>query len=548
MYRKTLRINSFGVSAPLAAALQDIAPLERFAHEITAHDTWDDDGFVAGDIVIADAAALERAHGSSRPSTALDALAAQRRQQRGDAYGAFVVVADAETLATWNAGDYALVDAVWPSPLDETRAAFEFARLQHEARRASDLRLARTYLDTAIDSTPELIWFKDARGAHLKVNDAFCATVEKTKQQVEGRGHYYIWDITPEEYATGEFVCLESEDETMEAGRTCLFDEQVKTKRGMRQFKTYKSPLFDEDGRTMGTVGIAHDVTDLGNIATELEIFINSMPFSIVILDIDDTILNINAKTEEYFSVRRSDVLGGEFDEWRRRVLTDEVVDAHSFEDGSFFSACIDGVDKTFAVNDRIISDVFGNYTGHLRIYRDITAERELEERAILNARTDYLTGLYNRRYFYEALEGRDPAEPLALVVLDLDDFKSVNDCYGHTVGDEALLKAGKLLRETFPEGLAIRWGGDEFVVAVSGPHEPEEIRAQAERLLARLYAESRDDGHPRPLTGSIGIVSSDDPSLSIDELIRRGDETLYRAKRAGKSQCFLYEEGAQAE
>ena len=66
---------------------------------------------------------------------------------------------------------------------------------------------------------------------------------------------------------------------------------------------------------------------------------------------------------------------------------------------------------------------------------------------------------------------------------------------------------------------------------------------AQAEALLDRFHAESNEDGHAHALTGSVGIVSTDDPSLSIDELIRRGDEALYHAKRAGKSQCYVYQE-----
>lgn len=547
MYRKTLHINLFGVSGPLVAALQGIAPLERFTHELSALDDWDDDAFLAGDIVIADAALLEKAHGASRPSRALKALSSQRRQQRGESFSAFVIVADAGTLAAWDADDYALVDAAWIAPLDETRLAFEFARLQREALLASDLRLTRTYLDTAIDSTPELIWFKDARGSHLKVNDAFCATVEKTKRQVEGRGHYFIWDITPEEYATGEYVCLESEDETMEAGRTCLFDEQVKTKRGMRQFKTYKSPLFDEDGRTMGTVGIAHDVTDLGNIATELDILINALPFSVVIEDADGIILNANRETETYFKVDRHRIVGRHIKDWRRIVFGDELAQQRQIHEDREFEAVIDGERKVLEMNKTPIVDVFGNKTGQMRIYRDVTEARRLEERAVMNARTDYLTGLYNRRYFYEYLEERDRAEPLSLVTLDLDDFKDINDQYGHAVGDEALLKVGTLLRQTFPEGLAIRWGGDEFVVAVFGERDPRELREQAEGLLAKLCERSTVDEHARPLTGSIGIVTSDDQNFSIDELIRRSDEALYRAKRAGKSQCCVYGEGEPA-
>ena len=125
--------------------------------------------------------------------------------------------------------------------------------------------------------------------------------------------------------------------------------------------------------------------------------------------------------------------------------------------------------------------------------------------------------------------------------------FKDINDQYGHAVGDEALLKVGTLLRQTFPEGLAIRWGGDEFVVAVFGERDPRELREQAEGLLAKLCERSTVDEHARPLTGSIGIVTSDDQNFSIDELIRRSDEALYRAKRAGKSQCCVYGEGEPA-
>lgn len=541
MYHKTLTIALFGLSNDAADAIAACAPLERFTHDVRRFDALDADAFRASDLVIVDAKRL----GLASPQD-LAALVELRRTARGSRFGATIVIASPERTAGWTADDYALLDAVWPSPLGPARAAFEFARLLRAAKQDADLRLARTYLDTTINSTPELIWFKDARGAHLKVNDAFCTTVEKTKEQVEGRGHYYIWDITPEEYSSGEYVCLESEDETMAARHTCLFDEQVKTKRGMRQFKTYKSPLFDENGAVMGTVGIAHDVTDLSNITTELEIFINSMPFAIVVLDMDGSIIDVNDTAEDYFGIKREKVLGGDFDTWRRRVLGNDVVEENDFADSSSFAACINGVDKVFEVNDRVILDVFGNETGHLRIYRDITVERELEERAITNARTDYLTGLFNRRYFYEYMEEREHDGKLAIVALDLDDFKEINDRHGHAVGDEVLLKAGELLSEMFPDGLAIRWGGDEFIVAVFGNRPLEDVRKRAICLLEQLAERSAADGAPQTVTGSIGIAVADDPSLSIDELIKRSDDALYHAKRTGKSRCCVYGEDEQ--
>ena len=536
MYRKTLRINLFGIEPPVEEALRRAAPLDRFEHAVEAFPALEAEAFCSCDIAVVDLRLFADAPGDARPSRCLADLMARRRMRLDTFYSAVAVVADAAEAACWTPEDYGAFDALWTRPLDATRAAFELARLQRSAKRDADLSLAQQYLDTAIDSIPELVWFKDARGAHLKVNDAFCETVGKTKDQVEGRGHYYIWDITPDEYAQGEFVCLESEEETMRSSTTLLFDEQVKTKSGMRQFKTYKSPLIDYDGTVMGTVGVAHDVTDLGNIRTELEIFIDSMPYAVVVLDNEGAIVNINERAEDYFDVKRERVVGGDFDRWRRIVLGDAVVDANDFEDSSFFTASIRGEPKTFEVNERAILDVFGNATGVLRIYRDVTNERKLEQRVIAAARTDYLTGLYNRRYFYEHVEEHRGSQPVTLITFDLDDFKDINDRYGHAAGDAALGMTAKTLREAFPDGFVVRWGGDEFVVALMGERSMERTEATVRALLADLARESAADGNAWAVTASAGIAATDDPALPIDTLIRKSDEALYRAKRDGAS------------
>ena len=536
MYRKTLRINLFGIESPVEEALRRAAPLDRFEHAVEAFPTVDGEAFCSCDIAVVNLRLFAGSPGGARPSRCLADLAARRRERLDTFYSAVAVVADAAEAARWTPEDYRVIDALWTGPLDGTRAEFELARLQRSAKRDADLALAQQYLDTAIDSIPELVWFKDAHGAHLKVNDAFCETVGKTKDQVEGRGHYYIWDITPDEYAQGEFVCLESEEETMRSNTTLLFDEQVKTRGGMRQFKTYKTPLIDYDGSVMGTVGVAHDVTDLGNIRTELEIFIDSMPYAVVVLDNEGAIVNINERAEDYFDVRRERVVGGNFDRWRRIVLGDAVVDANDFEDSSFFTASIRGESKTFEVNERAILDVFGNATGVLRIYRDVTNERKLEQRVIAAARTDYLTGLYNRRYFYEHVEEHRGSQPVTLITFDLDDFKDINDRYGHAAGDAALGMTAKTLREAFPDGFVVRWGGDEFVVALMGERSIERTEATVRALLADLARESAADGNAWAVTASAGIAATDDPALPIDALIRKSDEALYRAKRDGAS------------
>ena len=128
--------------------------------------------------------------------------------------------------------------------------------------RRSENSRTETYLEQTINTLPDMIWFKDLQGLHLHVNDAFCTAVNKPRSDIEGHDHYYIWGIPRAVYERSDYVCVETEDDVIKARKTCLFDEQVMSAQGLQKLKTYKTPIFDEDGKTIiGTVGIARDVT-----------------------------------------------------------------------------------------------------------------------------------------------------------------------------------------------------------------------------------------------------------------------------------------------
>jgi diguanylate cyclase (GGDEF)-like protein/PAS domain S-box-containing protein len=193
-------------------------------------------------------------------------------------------------------------------------------------------------------------------GRHLKVNQAFCEMVGKSMQDVEGKEHYEIWGVTPEQYEEGEYVCLETDKAIAANPKPTLFLEQVlHSKLGLRQLETYKAPIFDEDGKMIGNIGVAKDVTD----------------------------------------------------------------------------------------------------------------EYATKERILLLSRTDELTRLANRRYFYQFVDmhRRKGSGELTLCYVDLDYFKQLNDTFGHQYGDAALMAIGELLERAFPKDFIARLGGDEFVV-----------------------------------------------------------------------------------
>ncbi|MEZ6197325.1 MAG: diguanylate cyclase [Planctomycetota bacterium] len=177
----------------------------------------------------------------------------------------------------------------------------------------------------------------------------------------------------------------------------------------------------------------------------------------------------------------------------------------------------------------------------HFNYRRILELTRELEsanERLARLAGTDGLTGLFNRRHFEEvmAAEWRRCGRlglPLSLLLLDLDDFKSVNDVQGHPVGDEALVAVAEILRANSRREVdhAARLGGDEFALVLSGGDEAR-ARSMAERVLTGVRGIRR----PCRVTASVGVATAHPGrATAYPTLIREADRALYAAKRRGR-------------
>lgn len=174
-------------------------------------------------------------------------------------------------------------------------------------------------------------------------------------------------------------------------------------------------------------------------------------------------------------------------------------------------------------------------------ILRDISDKRDAAERRRLEAFGDYLTGLANRRAFFEAAQqelARSQAapRPTALIVIDADHFKAINDRHGHPGGDAVLQHLARILDETFREvDLAARIGGEEFAVLLPST-DLARAAAVAERLRACVAANAVCiEGDWVRYTISAGVAASTDGEGGIDLLLKRADQALYAAKRAGR-------------
>ncbi len=536
MYHKTLRISLFGVSEAVCQTIDAQEPYPRFRHETRSYATFDPDAFADSDIVVIDADAWRQSTGQAlSPASDLGDLVAAWRDAHGRRFCILVVVASLDERNAYDADDFAAIDAVWVAPLTQPYLESSVSTLFLRAHLRSESLLHDTYFNTLIDSVPDMIWFKTLNGTHLKVNDFFCSVVHKSKEDVIGRGHNYIWGL-PEDDTESAEICAKTEARAIEAGCMCSFEEEIATTEGRRKLKTFKAPLYDEDGTVMGTVGMGHDITELGNVQNELNILIDSIPLSVIIEDSNDVIAGINALTEQYFEIDRANSIGRSFSEWRREAFGEKLARIREHHESEEFLLTKDDTVRLLYMRKAPILDVFGNPTGRIRLYSDMTEQRKLENQALQNARTDYLTGLYNRRYFYEALAENKSADSTAIMVMDLDNFKGVNDTYGHTVGDHLLLLAANILKEVFAENVVVRWGGDEFVASMRNVSSIDEVCEKAQRFLDLIAERSDQSGETHKVTGSVGVAVDFTGTEPIDELIKRADDALYAAKTAGKS------------
>ena len=288
---------------------------------------------------------------------------------------------------------------------------------------------------------------------------------------------------------------------------------------------------------------------ELGSLSSFLDAVISQIPSCVLVMDaVSRRIVLANRQVQAMFGVDRADMRGRTMQEclpeqacaFFERLCNDALrSDGAMREEEEELSTTLGPRSlrtKTLVFHN---SDPRSRYV--LLIADDVTDENAAHAQVRYMAHHDTLTGMPNRRLFREqmlkALNAASDGRATAVLCLDLDNFKSVNDTLGHQFGDELLRllakRSPKVLRE---QDTLARLGGDEFAVVLPNIEQTEDVRRMAQRLVDAVRAPFEIDGHTVPVTVSIGIAVADTPECTADHLLRYADMALYEAKRNGRN------------
>lgn len=197
MYHCHIYFYLIGRQKKIGEMIKKISPLEHFTHEFFESSMPEEELTAKADVILADLQDIDEK----------ETLQLLKLKKRRDAQ--IILFADQEQIMLLE-DDLSEVNDIWTKPMSDKEAVFRFLRWQQTYKMSKDFWQTSNYLETTINHIPNLIWYKDKNGIHEKVNDSFCKTVNKTKEQVEGQRHAYIWDVDQDDPA-----CIASENEVM---------------------------------------------------------------------------------------------------------------------------------------------------------------------------------------------------------------------------------------------------------------------------------------------------------------------------------------------
>ncbi len=446
--------------------------------------------------------------------------------------------------------------------------------------------MERHLLRTLGDNMLDLIYAKDEQGRFIYANAALAAIVgAKSPDEILGKTDF---DLNPP--AAAEAYRADDE-QVMRSGQPLMGREEelrdYKTG-ALRWHSTTKVPLLDDQGKVIGIVGITRDITELkraeihardlnaeleqrvaertaelSHISATLEqernlmrTLVDALPDAIFVKDIHSKFLLANEAVARGMGTTPEQLLGkDDFDFFpeamAQQFFTDEQRILETGE-GLINREEIamnkeTGQERWLLTTKLPVKDALGNIIGLVGLGRDISERKRAEERIHFLATHDSLTQLPNRFMFAQLVElaiqsAQRHQRGLAILFIDLDGFKHINDTLGHDAGDLLLSEMAPRFKQSLrANDIVGRLGGDEFVILLPETNQREAVAKIAEKILQAARDVIYIEGQACHVSASIGISLYPSDAKDEKNLMKQADSAMYRAKQQGKNNYQFY-------
>jgi diguanylate cyclase (GGDEF)-like protein/PAS domain S-box-containing protein len=399
-----------------------------------------------------------------------------------------------------------------------------------------------------LDAVGQAVIATDPLGKVIYWNSAAQELYGWSAEEVMGRP---IVEVTPSEDLAEQAQEIMGE---LMAGRSWTGEFTVRRKDGTTfPAMVTDTPVHDEQGNLVAVIGVSTDITEikqteeLRRSEERFRLLVEGVKdYAIFMLDAEGHISSWNAGAQRINGYTSEEIIGRHFSVF---YLPEDIERGHPEEELRLaqkqgqhneegWRVRKDGERFWASVLITALFDEDGNLRGFSKVVRDITERKRMEERLEYQAFHDLLTGLPNRHLFMDRLgqtlkrTERRTEQEAAVLFMDLDNFKIVNDSLGHELGDELLIAVVERLRGSLRPGDTLaRFGGDEFTVLIEDVKSPEDVLRVAERIVQDLREPFVLGERELFVRASIGIALGDAHTKSPVDLLRNADMAMYRAK-----------------
>ncbi len=410
--------------------------------------------------------------------------------------------------------------------------------------------VSRDYVESIMNSLGEMLFVTDTEKRIRSVNPAVVNTLGYTEEELTEKS---IDIITERPYI------LASDDGDILNGLESVrsIECNFRKKSGDLIPVLVTVSQLERDGRSFGIVHAGRDITAQKRVERELQLAAKVMENdsnAILICDKNSNIVLVNPAFCEITGYSREEVIGknpsilqsGRQSKEFYREMWNSILNENGWK-GEIWNRRKNGEIYPEFLSITTLRNEHGEITNFVSIFTDITRQKDIEQKLAHMAHHDALTGLPNRTLFIDRLEhaiehNRRDRQQVALMFIDIDGFKQINDKHGHDIGDRLLKDIAEgISAEIRKSDTLARIGGDEFVIILEQIHNIENVTAIADNILKLFRQPFMIEGIACNVGVSIGIAVHPDDSDHADDLVKKADTAMYHAKTTGKMKYSIF-------